>query len=260
MRIRQGCDEGARRGSRLAPGAVTVHTVILAEIEICHSRPIAPTRRVAIGRTKLPCDPAPGFGGVLLGATCARFSAELDDDLRTDLMALTNELELGRRITQPRLRHRYQSDRVGLSRSWQRLHAHDDAMVLQFDGSKAAPTQLVLGAVYAAGSTASTVRASVMGAVRRGLVWRGDTGPELLAHLASGSAASFGVGALADPVGWALGVLGLEPIDRSPDRSVVQRRFRDALREAHPDHGAETGGAADRIADITEARRILLAS
>jgi hypothetical protein len=31
------------------------------------------------------------------------------------------------------------------------------------------------------------------------------------------------------------------------------------LREAHPDHGADDLGAADRIADLTEARRILLA-
>jgi DnaJ-class molecular chaperone len=39
----------------------------------------------------------------------------------------------------------------------------------------------------------------------------------------------------------------------------VQRRFREMLRDIHPDHGAETAGAADRIAEITEARRILLA-
>ena len=43
-----------------------------------------------------------------------------------------------------------------------------------------------------------------------------------------------------------------------PDRKVVQRRFRELLREAHPDHGGATDDAAKRIAELTEARRILL--
>jgi curved DNA-binding protein CbpA len=40
----------------------------------------------------------------------------------------------------------------------------------------------------------------------------------------------------------------------------VQRRFRDLLREAHPDHGGASDDAANRISELTEARRILLAS
>ena len=36
--------------------------VVLAEIEIFHSRPVAPTRRVALGHRELPVEPAPGFG------------------------------------------------------------------------------------------------------------------------------------------------------------------------------------------------------
>jgi hypothetical protein len=39
----------------------------------------------------------------------------------------------------------------------------------------------------------------------------------------------------------------------------VQRRFRAALRDAHPDHGGVVDDAAQRIADLSEARRILLA-
>ena len=64
---------------------------------------------------------------------------------------------------------------------------------------------------------------------------------------------------LADPVGWALGVLGFASNEK-PGRKDLQRRFRDLLREAHPDHGGEASEAASRIADLTEARRILLAS
>ena len=41
-------------------------------------------------------------------------------------------------------------------------------------------------------------------------------------------------------------------------RSVVQQAFRDALRDAHPDHGADHDSAAHRIAELSEARRILL--
>ena len=233
--------------------------VILAELEICHSRPIAPTRRVAVGRTQLPFDPAPGFGGVLLGAICARFAVELDDDLVPDLMTLTHEVELGRGVPQPRLRHRFQHDRIGLTRSWQRLHAGNDDMTVQFDSSRAAPAQLVLGAVYAAGAAQFGLRPLVMTAVRKGLAWRGDIGPELLSHLANRFGSLMSADALADPVGWALVVLGLEPFDRLPARSVVQRRFRDAIRDVHPDHGANEAGAAGRIAEIAEARRILLA-
>ena len=45
--------------------------MLLAEFEIFHSRPIAPTRRLALGRLMLPVEPAPGFGGILLGAVLA---------------------------------------------------------------------------------------------------------------------------------------------------------------------------------------------
>jgi hypothetical protein len=38
----------------------------------------------------------------------------------------------------------------------------------------------------------------------------------------------------------------------------VQRRFRELLREAHPDHGGEAAEAALRISQLSEARRVLL--
>ena len=40
--------------------------MLLAEIEIRHSRAIAPTRRVALGPYWLPTEPSPGYGGILL--------------------------------------------------------------------------------------------------------------------------------------------------------------------------------------------------
>jgi hypothetical protein len=57
---------------------------------------------------------------------------------------------------------------------------------------------------------------------------------------------------------WALGVFGFADADDGSDRRVVQQRFRDLLRAAHPDHGGESDEAAQRIAELAEARRILL--
>ena len=62
------------------------------------------------------------------------------------------------------------------------------------------------------------------------------------------------------PVGWALRTLGFDLEAGTPERSAIQRSFRQSLIEAHPDHGGADDEAAQRIADITEARRILLAS
>jgi hypothetical protein len=63
-------------------------------------------------------------------------------------------------------------------------------------------------------------------------------------------------------VQWAIGVLGLAAagVDgvHVPEKADVQRQFRVMLRAAHPDHGGVTEDAAERIADLTEARRILL--
>ena len=42
------------------------------------------------------------------------------------------------------------------------------------------------------------------------------------------------------------------------EREDVQRRFRRLVRLAHPDHGAVSVGAAERIAELTEAREVLL--
>ena len=55
--------------------------MLLAELEVFHSRPIAPTRRVALGVAVLPTSPAPGFGGLLLAGIVASFVDDVDPDL-----------------------------------------------------------------------------------------------------------------------------------------------------------------------------------
>lgn len=255
--------------------------MLLAELEVCHSRPIAPTRRIALGRTILPTDPAPGFGGLLLGGIVARFSQELDHDDIGDLLALLFDLNAGTNIAQPRLRHRFQTDRVGLARSTHRLCRSDGSngsdgidngnadLRLEFTSHKGAPVQHVLGAVYAAGALPPQIRTVVFATIRRALAWNGATNTEFLEFLAKGASSSYLRSAVQDwamndQLGWALRVLGLAGSAGATDaaeidKTKIQRGYRDALLTVHPDHGGEVDSAAERIADIALARRILLA-
>jgi len=241
--------------------------VILAELEVFHSRPIAPTRRVALGRVDLPISPAPGFGGILLGGIVAGHIGALDPDLFDDLHRLTLQLQEGHRIPQPRLRHRFQTDRIGLTRSVHRLVGDGEDLDFDFE-AKGAPAQHILAAVYAAGQLPLVPRGRVMEVLRRAMRWVGPLDRGFVAHVTGlDRGHDWSTRAFRDPVQWALGILGLgvpgpDPRDvlRMPDRTLVQRQFRDLLRVAHPDHGGATDDAARRIADLTEARRILLAS
>jgi hypothetical protein len=229
--------------------------MLLAELEIWHSRPMTPTRRVALGHLVLPSDPAPGFGGLLLGAVVARHMDGVDDDMVPDLHRLLVQVEQGERIVQPRLRHRFQVDRHGLARSTHRLVGEGEDLDLQF-APNGPPLQQVLGAMYAVERLDRTARHGVVEALHRGMRWRGPIGPALIAHLAGGRATS--LASLADPRAWALELLGFPPGTVAPPKKEVQMRFRDRLREAHPDHGGSDAGAAKAISDLTEARRVLL--
>lgn len=235
--------------------------MLLAEIEVFHSRPIAPTRRVALGDRELPVDPAPGFGGILLAGIVAGHIAELDPELFDDLHRLTHQLQEGHRIPQPRLRHRFQVDRIGLTRSTHRLVGEGEDLHFDLE-PKGAPAQHILAAVYAAGQLPLVARGRVMDSIRAAMRWTGPLDRGFVA-LVTGldRHRSWSTHAFHDPVRWAIDVLGLgDPADllAVPGRSDVQRRFRDLLRAAHPDHGGATDDAAQRIADLTEARRILL--
>lgn len=275
--------------------------MILAELEVYHSRPVAPTRRVALGRMQLPVDPPPGFGGILLGGIVAANIGGLDPDLLPELTKLTTQLENGSRVPQPRLRYRLQKDRVGLQRSRHRLLHLDDELSFSFDDDNGDPAQQLLGAVYAAGEMSPRHRRGVMGTIRRAMGWQGPMGTELITALAGfDRGASWSAHALIHPIEWALEVLGWTGADVGgspakheqppaaaagrtsagrgghgsgaarnggvridgtgvgPSKGEIQRRYRELLIEAHPDHGAEADGAAQRIADLSEARRILL--
>lgn len=231
--------------------------MLLAELEIFHSRPIAPTRRIALGHLVLPVDPAPGFGGVLLGAVVAAHMPGVDEDLYPDIERLLSEVERGGRVVQPRLRHRFQVDRHGLTHSVHRLIGAGDSIEFEF-ATHGSPLQHVLGAVYALERLDHQARRSLVPLLKRASAWRGPIGASFVSFLAGSTSTS--VSALADPRAWALDILGFPGGTVKPTKKEVMVRYRESLRRAHPDHGGDEDLASKAINDITEARRVLLDS
>jgi hypothetical protein len=232
--------------------------VLLAELEVWHSRPFTPTRRVSLGHLVLPAEPPPGFGGLLLGAVVAGHLGGVDIDLLPDLHRLISEVERGQRVVQPRLRHRLQVDRHGLARSTHRLVGRGEDISFELENNGSALAQ-VLGAVYAAERLGPTSRHAVAAVLHKAIRWRGPIGPSLVSYLAGVSGArAESLMAFADPVAWALDVLGFDPGTVRPSRRDVMGRFRTRLMSIHPDHGGDEATASKLIGDVSEARRILL--
>ena len=66
--------------------------VVLAELQIWHTRPATPTRRLALGHLVLPTDPAPGLGGLLLAAVVAAYLPGVPEELWTDVERLIDQV------------------------------------------------------------------------------------------------------------------------------------------------------------------------
>jgi hypothetical protein len=232
--------------------------VLLAELEVRHSRAVAPTRRVALGELWLPTDPAPGFGGILIGGIVAGHLREVDVETRIDFLGLLDEVAAGETIQQPRLRHRFQTDIVGLDRTLHKLTGTaDQPSEFEISGHGRSIPQL-LGALYAAGRVHEAARPAVITAIRKAAQWEGALDRDLIDHLADlSSLPPVSWRKFATDERWARQILGFGP-ESLPDRDEVVRRFRSLLRESHPDHGGESEGAGQRILELTEARRILL--
>jgi hypothetical protein len=231
--------------------------VILAELEVRHSRAIAPTRRVALGELYLPVDPAPGFGGLLLAGIVGAWVQHLDDDTRDEIDVLIDDLDRGRRVVQPRIRHRFQTDTHGLAKARHRLVGQGEAVELEIDDEGYGLPQ-VLAAVYAASKLTFRARSEVFRLIWRATRWEGDDLAHLLDYLGGDEAALRRPRGVRRDATWALVVLGFATAD-DPNRSEVLRRFRQLVRDAHPDHGAQTVGAGERMAELTQAKRVLLA-
>jgi hypothetical protein len=246
--------------------------VLLAELDVRHTRRHMPTRRVALDGGYLPTN-GPGFGAVLLGAVVAENLEGLDEEQWDLLPRLVDEARRGA-LSVPRiaLRYRLQTDIHGLDRSRHRIVEEADVRVLELD-VHGAPVPQVLGAVMAAAALPVSGRRVAIqaiefaiarpGALPEGLVVRrlfeGVPGARPYAPGARRAARPDNVwhGVSAERR-WAMEVLGLQagmPLERVD----VQARFRRLVRQAHPDHGAASRGAAERIAELNEARELLLA-
>ena len=228
--------------------------MLLAELEIWHTRPAVPTRRVALGHMVLPVDPAPGFGGLLLGSVIAAHLGGIEDDYVADVHRLINEVGEGQHVVQPRLRHRFQIDRHGLAVSHHRLIGDGDKIEFDFNSSGTDLSQ-VLGAIYAAERLGPEHRRGVFNVLQKASRWRGPIGASFIAHLAGSQTTN--LEALADPSGWAMQLLGFELGGPKPSKGQVTRAFRTTMRDVHPDHGGAELDAAKAMSDLAEARRIL---
>lgn len=256
--------------------------MILAELNVRHTRRHMPTRRVALGDHYLPTTGA-GYGALLLGAVIADSTGELDPEQHDALGRFVDDARTGRlAVPQISLRHRLQTDVHGLDRSRHRIVGVGTAggerarVVLELDVHGRATPQLI-GAVMAAATLGPAAgrrlafRAIDGALARPGVLPEGMEVRRLFEGVpgarptAPGAGGNGGGRPVVDPWRavpaerrWAMEVLGLRA-ERALDRDEVQRRFRRLVRRAHPDHGAASAGAAERIAELTEARELLLA-
>ena len=255
--------------------------MLLAELNIRHTRRHMPTRRVAVDHGYLPTS-GPAFGGVLIGAVIAEHLPGLDED---QIDALDRLVEVARRgLTVPRiaLRYRLQNDTHGLDLSRHRITSaavERGSMrpVLELD-LHGPPAPQVIGALMAASQLPSSGRSVAFRFVdaavaRPGVLPEGLEVRRRYEGLPGGRPPGPGTsttvgGTTRDPRDdwagvpserrWAMEVLGLHA-GHAIERDDVQRRFRRLIRLAHPDHGGETAGAAERMAELAEARELLLA-
>jgi hypothetical protein len=182
---------------------------------------------------------------------------EVQEDLVPDIHRLVLQVDRGDRVLQPRLRHRYQTDRQGLSRSRHRLVGDGEQLSYEFE-TNGSPLQQVLGAVYALERLDVLARHALTPVVHKAMRWRGPIDANFLSYLAGTATAS--ITAMTDPRAWALELLGFPAGTVSPSKRDVQRRYRESLRGAHPDHGGSVDNAGQRIEQLSEARRVLLAA
>jgi hypothetical protein len=254
-----------------------VESSLLAELNVRHTRRHMPTRRVALDGAYLPTS-GPAHGAALLAAVTAVNLPLVADEQRELLPKLLNDAKRGLTIPRIALRHRLQYDVHGLDRSRHRVLGEDGRIVIEID-VHGAPTPQVIGAVMGAASLGPSGRGVALDSIRRVVTgrWRGLASGIVVREIAEGdwnrlrpplaATDEWAPGGppdeerwrgVAPDQRWAMEVLGLRA-GMDVGRDDVNRRFRRLLREAHPDSGGTSSGAAARIEELTEARSILLA-
>lgn len=246
--------------------------VVLAELVVRHTRRTMPTRRVALGTALLPIS-GDGLGGLLLGAVVHSRVESLDDDQIDLIPTLLHEAAGGLTIPGIALWFRMQTDVQGLDRSRHRVVQENGSTIVELDVHGAATPQIV-GAIMAAASLPPTPRVVALQTIKNAVDGRfryprGVLIRRLIAGIPAEVPWSPGVTwKRGRPAGesawdgidsqrrWAMNVLGCLP-EFALDRDDVNKRFRSLLREAHPDSGGLGNAAAERIAELREARELL---
>ncbi|HXY92636.1 MAG TPA: J domain-containing protein [Acidimicrobiia bacterium] len=249
--------------------------LLLAELNVRHTRRHMPTRRVALDDSYLPTSGS-AFGAVLLGAVVAEHVPGLDEEQLDALGRLVDAARNGLTVPRIALRYRLQTDTHGLDLSRHRVIGADVRTgsvwpVLELDRHGPAAPQ-VIGAIMAAAALPPSGRKIALrfvdaavarpGFLPEGLdVHRMFEGLPGLRPYAPGARPAPGSPdewrGVPSERRWAMEVLGLRA-GMEVERDDVQRRFRRLVRLAHPDHGAGNTGAAERIAELADAREVLL--
>ena len=263
-------------------------SVILAELNIRHTRLHMPTRRVAIDPSYLPTlvgSAGPDLVAAVSTEFISRIPTEKYREITNLLTAISSEsLE----IPSIHLQHRLQSDTHGLDRSRHRLLDDGVGIVVEID-VHARPETQVLGMLMAIAQIPAANRDPFMSAFRTAMKRRGAQARGLRVRLLERGVPgdrpemARAAEAVGDSVGhlggwdeqeriiqegwigvdvesrWAMEVLGMAPGSKI-DRKEIQRRYRRLLRSAHPDHGGDLEGAAERITRLGEARDLLLST
>lgn len=244
--------------------------MLLAELNIRHTRRHMPTRRVALGDRVLPTG-HPGYGPMLLACIAATTAGGLDEEQMEAFGPFLRDARRGLAVPRRALRFRLQTDTEGLALSRHRLLGEGGGLMAELDVHGQYPVPQLIGAVMAASAMAPYPRELSFRAIEEA-VERPGVLPEGIGiryttevharprHVPPGPgrfrATDLWWGVPAERR-WAMEVLGFGP-DMSPARDEVLRRFRRLVRLAHPDHGGAPRGAAERIVELGEARRVLL--
>jgi hypothetical protein len=249
-------------------------TTALAELVVRHTRRHMPTRRVAVDDAYLPAGGA-AHGPLLLGAVVAEFIGDLHVEDRAPFARLAREAREGLLVPRIAMRYRLQTDTHGLDRSRHRIVIEHGRLVLELDTHGRAEPQ-ILASVMAAAALGTqgrelgvrAIEASMRrpGELPEGLGVRrladGRHGPIPIVgrpgRAAPGSDRPRSWAGVAAEHRWAMEVLGMRA-GAEVHRDDVVARFRRLVRNVHPDHGGAAVGAAERIAELREARERLLA-
>lgn len=232
----------------------------VAELRIYHSRQPSATRRVSpdpIRAVGPRADDASVYLGCLvLGANVCGLDAAEAEHLDAFLAALHV-----RRHPPRALRHRIQTDRHGLDLSVHRLLAIETGWRLDLD-VHGPPAPQVVGALVALDRLDATVRVRALEAASQvcalaatgGFTTAAELHDKVATMLFDGAAVAVTDSRLV----WALETLELPPDSGAVESDTVLRAYRRGVRAAHPDHGADDDGAADRLMALRRARDLLL--